>query len=366
MHYAYLDRPTIMVVDSIPTNLNILNQILKKSYRVKMASCGNKALELAITAPPDLILLDTALPDIDSLEICRRLKAHPTTVKIPIILMVPEPLSLEYEQQGFAVGAVDYLHKPLSFPTTLARVKTHLQIKNWQDFLQDQSAWMQQEVQRRVQQVLQLQTATIQVIIDLAEFRDEETSNHIRRTQEYVRCLGHWLVQNNRYETELDTMAVEQMAQAASLHDIGKIAIPEHILLKPDRLTTDELKIMQTHTTRGHTILEKIRRDVDADNPLLLYSSQITRHHHEHWDGNGYPDGLQGEAIPLAARLMAVADVYDSSRSARPYKQALPHKESVDSLVQQQGKQFDPKCIEAFLNLESKIQIIADQFVDGT
>lgn len=364
MHYAYSDRPTIMVVDSIPTNLNLLNQILKGLYRVKTANHGNTALELAIAVPPDLILIDMLMPGLDGLEICRRLKANPATAKVPVIFTTANPIGLECEQRGFEAGAVDYVQKPVTAPTLLARIKTHLQIKNWQDFLQDQNTWMQQEVDRRVKQVIQLHTATMQVMIGLAEFRDEETSNHIRRTQEYVRCLGHWLVKHNRHETELNAMTVEQIAQAATLHDIGKIAIPDHILLKPERLTSAELEIMKTHTTRGHAILEQIRRDVNEDNPLLLFSSQITRHHHEHWNGKGYPDGLAGTAIPLAARLMAVADVYDASRSTRTYKQALTHNESLELLVQGRGSQFDPECVDAFLDLEPKVQKIAERFVD--
>jgi putative two-component system response regulator len=359
----YFERPTILIVDDTPTNLNLLYQSLKGLYRIKLANNGLKALELATTAPPDLILLDIVMPGMNGLEVCSQLKANSITANIPIIF-VTTPSNAEDERRGLEIGAVDYIHKPITFPIVQARVKTHLQIKAWQEFLCDQNSWLQQEVNRKVEQVLQLQTATIQVMVSLAEFRDEETVNHIRRTQEYVRRLGIWLVQHNRYENELNATTVEQIAQASSLHDIGKIAIPDNILLKPNRLTPDETAIMKTHTTRGYAILEQVRRDLGQDNPLLIFSSQITRHHHEKWDGNGYPDGLKGEEIPLAARLMAIADVYDASRSVRVYKQALNHEQAMSIIIKGSGNHFDPECVEGFIALEREILEIAIQLAD--
>lgn len=359
----YIDRPTILIVDDTPTNLNLFYKALKGTYRIKLANSGHKAIELATATPPDLILLDVVMPDMDGYTVCRQLKLNPITSKVPIIF-VTTPNNLENEQYGFDIGAVDYIHKPITFPIVLARVKTHLQISAWQKFLQDQNSWLQQEVNRKVEQVLQLQTATIQVMVALAEFRDEETGNHIRRTQKYVQLIGNWLVQHHRYENELNTTIVAQIAQAAPLHDIGKIAIPDHILLKPDRLTPEEVAIMKTHTTRGYAILEQVRRDLGEDNPLLLYSSQITRHHHERWDGTGYPDGLKGNAIPLAARLMAIADVYDATRSVRTYKKALTHEESLEVIVQGCSSHFDPECVEGFIALEKEISEIARALAD--
>lgn len=359
----YSERATILVVDDTPTNLSLFYQALKGLYRVKLANNGLRAIELAIASPPDLILLDIVMPNMDGFEVCYQLKSNPITTQIPIIF-ITTPSNEENEKRGFEIGAVDYIYKPITFPIVQARVKTHLQIKAWQEFLQDQNFWLQQEVNRKVEQVLQLQTATIQVMVSLAEFRDEETSNHIRRTQEYVRRLGMWLIQSNRYEHELNAITVEQIAQATPLHDIGKIAIPDNILLKPDRLTLEESTIMKTHTTRGYEILEQVRRDLGQDNPLLLFSSQITRYHHEHWDGNGYPDGLVNENIPLSARLMAVADVYDASRSMRTYKQALNHKQAMEIIMQGQGNHFDPECVEGFLALEREISEIAIRLPD--
>ena len=357
------ERPTVLVVDDTPANLSLLAQILKQDYRVKMANNGPRALELAIAAPPDLVLCDVMMPGMNGFEVCRQLKANPSTARVPVIF-VSAAMDLEDEQVGFEVGAVDYIHKPVTPPIVLARLKTHLQIKRWQDFMEDQSAWLQQEVARQVDQVLQLQAASIHVMVSLAEFRDEETGNHIRRTQEYVRRLGGWMMRQGLHPKILTSKSIDQIAQAAPLHDVGKIAIPDHILLKPARLTPEEFAIMKTHSTRGHEILEQARKSMGRDNPLLIFACEITRHHHERWDGSGYPDGLAGEAIPLAARLMAVADVYDAVRSSRPYKQPFTHEASVTLIAEGRGDHFDPDVVDAFVALQGEFADIASRLAD--
>lgn len=356
-------RPTILVVDDTPANLSLLGQMLKRDYRVKLANNGPRALELATTAPPDLVLCDVMMPGMNGFEVCRRLKSNPPTARVPVVF-VTAAMEIADEEAGFEVGAVDYIHKPITPPIVLARVRTHLQIKQWQDFLQDQSTWLQKEVARQVDQVLQLQAASIHVMVSLAEFRDEETGNHIRRTQEYVRRLGHWLLEHGGCGEALTPASLDHMTQAAPLHDIGKIAIPDQILLKPARLTPDEFEVMKTHTTRGHEILEQARRSMGHDNPLLIHAAQITRHHHERWDGSGYPDGLAGAAIPLSARLMAVADVYDAARSARPYKQPFSHDDTLALIVEGRGHHFAPQVVDAFMALQSEFAEIAAGLAD--
>ena len=357
------EKPTILVVDDTPANLSLLGQMLKSEYRVKLANNGQRALDLAFAAPPDLILCDVMMPGMNGFEVCRRLKENPATGRVPVIF-VTAAMDIEDEQVGFEVGAVDYIHKPVTPPIVLARIRTHLQIKQWRDFMEDQSAWLQQEVARQVDQVLQLQAASIHVMVSLAEFRDEETGNHIRRTQEYVRRLGAWLLRRGVYSKELSSTAVDQIAQAAPLHDIGKIAIPDHILLKPGRLTPEEFAIMKTHATRGYEILEQARKSMGHNNPLLIYASQITRHHHERWNGSGYPDGLAGNDIPLSARLMAVADVYDAARSSRPYKKPFTHAESAALITEGRGNHFDPSVVDAFVELEGEFADIAARLAD--
>jgi len=356
-------RSTVLVIDDTPANLSLLNQLLRPHYRVKLASNGARGLELAAGSVPDLILLDIMMPDMDGYEVCRRLKALPATQRVPIIFLTAK-MDAADEELGFEVGAVDFIHKPIAPAIVLARVRTHLQIKSWQDFLEDKSAWLQAEVARRVDEVLHLQEASIRVMVSLAEFRDECTGNHIRRTQTYVRLLAEHISRQERDRAFLSPEHIDQIAKAAPLHDIGKIAIPDHILLKPGKHTPEEFEIMKTHAVKGEGMLAQTRHELGEDNMMLLFASQIARNHHERWDGSGYPDGLAGEAIPLAARLMAVADVYDALRSVRPYKKAFSHDEAVALLVEQRGRHFDPALIDAFLVLQEEFSRVATLLAD--
>jgi len=358
-------RLTVLVIDDTPANLSLLNNLLRTQYRVKLANSGERGLALAASKLPDLILLDIMMPEMDGYEVCRRLKANPATAGIPVIFLTAKTDAAD-EELGFELGAVDFIHKPIAPSIVLARVRTHLQIKGWQTFLEDQSAWLQAEVERRGSEVLHLQEASIRVMVSLAEFRDECTGNHIRRTQTYVRLLAEFLSKQERDRAFLTPEQIDQIAKAAPLHDIGKIAIPDHILLKPGRHTPEEFEIMKTHAIKGESMLARTRHEMGEDNLLLHFASQIARNHHERWDGTGYPDQLHGEEIPLAARLMAVADVYDALRSRRPYKEPFSHEEAVRLLAEQRGKQFDPALIDAFLALEDEFFRVATLLADDT
>ena len=357
------EQPSILVIDDTPGNLSLLNQLLREHYRVRLANSGPRGLELAALAPPDLILLDIMMPDMDGYQVFQRLQSDPATRRIPVIFLTAK-VGAEDEERGLAMGAVDFIHKPIAPSVVLARVRTHLQIRNWQTFLEDKSAWLQQEVESRVSEVFRLQEATIRVMVSLAEFRDECTGNHIRRTQDYVRLLADYLSRQPRDAGFLMPEQIDRIAKASPLHDIGKIAIPDHILLKPGRHTPEEFAIMQTHSVKGESMLLRSLHEMGGDNAMLRFACQIARSHHERWDGGGYPDGLAGEAIPLAARLMAVADVYDALRSRRPYKKAFDHAEAVDIIVQGKGSHFDPLLVEAFLALQGVFSEIATKLAD--
>ena len=357
------EQPSILVIDDTPGNLSLLNQLLREHYRVKLANSGPRGLELAAMAPPDLILLDIMMPDMDGYQVFQRLQSDPATRRIPVIFLTAK-VGAEDEERGLAMGAVDFIHKPIAPSVVLARVRTHLQIRHWQTFLEDKSAWLQQEVESRVSEVFRLQEATIRVMVSLAEFRDECTGNHIRRAQDYVRLLADYLSRQPRDAGFLMPEQIDRIAKASPLHDIGKIAIPDHILLKPGRHTPEEFAIMQTHSVKGESMLLRSLHEMGGDNAMLRFACQIARSHHERWDGGGYPDGLAGEAIPLAARLMAVADVYDALRSRRPYKKAFDHAEAVDIIVQGKGSHFDPLLVEAFLALEGVFSEIATKLAD--
>jgi putative two-component system response regulator len=339
--------PTVLVVDDAPANLSLLAGLLNKAYRVKLASSGAKALELARRAAPDLVLLDVMMPEMDGYEVCQRLKADPLTAHIPVLFLtaMSQP---EDEARGFEVGAADFIQKPISPAIVQARVRTHLQMKAYQDELTERNAWLQTQLAQRLSQVDQLREATLHVMISFAEFRDEETGNHVKRTQEYVRALATHLHAQGAYPELLNPMSIEHIAKSSPLHDIGKVAIPDHILLKPGRLDPPEMAIMRQHAMHGWEMLKRAAHRMGDDDGFLSHAMDIARYHHEKWDGSGYPDGLLRENIPLSARLMAVADVYDALISRRPYKEPMPHEQAVAFIHEGRGKHFDPSVVDAF------------------
>jgi putative two-component system response regulator len=356
--------PSILAVDDTPANLSLLANLLRDKYQVRVANNGPKALDLAFADPPDLILLDVMMPEMDGHEVIRRLKADPRTARVPVMFLTAKN-SMEDEEFGLSLGAVDFIHKPISPPIVMARIKTQLQIKSWQDFLQNQNAWLKDEVQRRLSDVSRLQESSILVMVSLAEFRDECTGNHIRRTQEYARILAEQLAQLPKYAEQLTVPQIELIAKSATLHDIGKIAIPDHILLKPGKLTPEEYEVMKTHAQRGHDMLRTAGRHMGEQGDFLAMSMEIARSHHEKWDGSGYPDGLAGEQIPLAARLMAVADVFDALLTSRPYKAAMTREQAITIIEQGSGTHFDPQVVDAFMTITDELRKIASLWIDG-
>jgi putative two-component system response regulator len=355
---------TILCVDDTPANLFLLVELLKGAYRVKTATTGAQALQIVTTSPPDLILLDVMMPGMDGYEVCRRLKADPASRDIPILFLTART-QVEDEAHGLKLGAADYIHKPISPPILLARVHHHLKIKRYNDLLQDRNHWLEEEVTRRISQLHRMQEATIHVITTLAEFRDEETGCHIRRTQEYMRLIVDQMSWFSEHSDALTADRRAQIVNSAPLHDVGKVAIPDTILLKPGRLTSEEFEIMKTHAIRGDEILSQAMKDLGDTGGFLEIARQIARSHHEKWDGSGYPDGLAGTAIPLPARMMAVADVYDAVRSERPYKKGMSHDEAFAILQQGRGSHFDPQIADVFLSFAEPVQQIREQWADG-
>ncbi len=356
-------RATVLVVDDTPANLSLLANVLDKAYRVQVATSGHKALEIAARQPPDLVVLDVMMPELDGYEVCRRLKADSRTQPVPVLFLTALTRP-EDETRGFEVGGADFIHKPFNPATVLARVRTHLQLKALHEALRQRSRWLEGELDQRLRDVDQLRDATLHVMVSFAEFRDEETGNHVRRTQEYVRLLGHWL-RAEGHRPELDDARIEQLARSAPLHDIGKVAIPDGILLKPGPLSAEETVVMRGHALRGWEMLRRAADRMGVEGALYLADGMdIARHHHERWDGSGYPDGLAGEAIPLSARLMAVADVYDALISRRPYKEPMPHAQAMDFIRRESGRHFDPLLVQALLANGDEIRRIAEHWCD--
>jgi putative two-component system response regulator len=359
-------QASILVVDDTPANLSLLSGLLSPRWRVRLAPSGGKALELVRRQAPDLIVLDVMMPELDGFEVCRRLKADPSTRDIPVLFLtaLSQP---EDESRGFECGGADFIHKPFNPATVLSRVATQLDAKRWRDTLHQRNLWLQQELQSRLAEVDQLRDATLHVMISFAEFRDENTGFHVRRTQEYVRALAHWLADQPGNALGLDAAAIDDIAKSAPLHDIGKVAIPDGILLKPGRLTADEMVVMKTHAMQGWEMLRRAAlRMGDQGSRFLQYGMEIARHHHERWDGAGYPDGLAGVAIPLSARLMAVADVYDALISRRPYKEPMSHADAMAIIQAGSGGHFDPAIVQALQATQDTLQRIAQQWCDQT
>ncbi|MEM5432456.1 two-component system response regulator [Cupriavidus oxalaticus] len=356
-------RPTVLVVDDVPENIAAMVALLQDLYRVKVATRADTALQLAREAPPDLILMDVSMPGMDGYEACRRLKADARTASVPVIFLTARAEAHD-EALGFEVGAVDYIMKPVSAPVARARIASQLALKQAHDFLRDRSAWLEAEVQRRTREIELIEDATIIALAALAETRDNETGNHIRRTQHYVRALARKLQHEPDFAGRLDDKAIDLMFKSAPLHDIGKVGIPDRILLKPGKLTAEEFEVMKTHTTLGRDAIADAEAQCGTTSSFLRYAREIAHHHHEKWDGSGYPDGLAGEAIPLSARLMAVADVYDALISRRVYKPAFAHEDAVRIIGEGRGRHFDPRVIDAFLAITGEFHAIALEYAD--
>jgi putative two-component system response regulator len=336
-----MHKPRLLIVDDTPTNIKILNDLLRGDYLIAVATDGPHALELAWgEETPDLVLLDIMMPDMDGYEVISRLKAHPRTKDVPVIF-VTAMSEEEDEAKGLALGAVDYITKPFRAGLVKARVRTHLELKQHRD---DLAAL----VRERTAELSLTKAVTIESLATLAETRDPETGGHIRRTQHYVRILAERLRKEHPTQWDLDDATVELLFLSAPLHDVGKVGVPDHILLKPDRLTDEEFAIMKRHTVYGRDALALAEARL-GHNSFLRLGAEIAYTHHERWDSSGYPQGLAGAAIPAAGRLMALADVYDALISRRVYKLPYPHTQAVTIILQGNGTHFDPQVVDAFL-----------------
>jgi len=358
-------RPTILLADDEPAILALLVELLQPEYRVRVATSGTRALELAAgPIPPDLILLDVVMPAPDGYETFASLQANSRTREIPVIFVTALD-AIEDEERGLELGARDYITKPLRAKVVRARVRTQLELKRAQDHLRNQNTYLEAEVQRRLRENQVIENLSIHALARLADTRDPETGNHLRRTQEYVHALAQQLQAHPRFASFLTDRNIELLVKSAPLHDIGKVGIPDHILLKPGPLTAEEWAVMRTHAKLGSDAIEQAERD--AEQPpvaFLRFAKEIARWHHERWDGSGYPDGLAGEAIPISARLMALADVFDALTMRRVYKERMDHVDARTLLAAERGRQFDPDVVDAFLQVEGRFLEIAAHWRD--
>ena len=350
---------TLLVVDDATSNIELLLETLGKDYAVRIAADGVAALTIVKKARPDLILLDIMMPGMDGFEVCRQLKDDPETRGIPIIFITALSEIVD-EARGLALGAVDYITKPFNPAIVRARVHNHLELKAHQDHLEDL-------VKLRTADLEHTQEATIASMALLAEYRDPETGGHIQRTKHYVHSLA--VVLSAEYPDELTPANIDLLYQSAPLHDIGKVAVRDFILLKPGALTPEEFAEMKLHTLIGSDVIHKAESFVGT-NSFLRLAREITECHHERWDGSGYPHGLKGEAIPLSARLMAVADIYDALISQRSYKPPYSHERAFDIITNGDGRtrpeHFSPVILKAFRTVHPEWMQIAARFSDAT
>lgn len=373
-------RAHVLVVDDQADNLLILEDALSDVYDVHPAVNGREALRyLNGGGRADLILLDVMMPEIDGYEVCRRLKSSESTRTIPVLFLtgLDRP---EDEERGLELGAEDFIHKPISPPVVRARVRTHLALSRATRALERRNADLELLVAERTaeisaqarrlvsskQEVIAAQAATITAFCALAEARDNETGNHIRRTQHYVRILAEALQDHPRFRDQLDDEVIQLLFKSAPLHDVGKVATPDAILLKPGKLTPDEWVLMKQHCEYGRNAILQAESALGGvtDVSFLQYAAEIAYGHHERWDGSGYPQGLAGDAIPLSARLMAIADVYDALISRRVYKQPIPHEEAIQMMLVERGRHFDPDIVDALESVAAKFAEIAQNFRD--
>lgn len=358
-------KPTVLVVDDTPENLQLMYALLRDRYRVRLATSGASCVELARQEPaPDLVLLDIMMPVMDGFEACRLLKADERTRGIPVIFLSAMDQESDQEE-GFRCGCVDFITKPISPALTLARVATHLSLKQATDQLAARNQTLAEEVRQRTLDVQRVQDVTILCMASLAETRDNETGMHIRRTQNYVKVMAVELQRNSPYATQLDDVSIELLYKSAPLHDIGKVGIADGILLKPGKLTDEEFETMKQHTVLGGRIIMSAERSLGTPSSFLRFAREIAHWHHENWDGTGYPDGLRGEGIPLSARLMAIADVYDALISRRCYKAAMGHDEAKMMILEQSGRKFDPVLVDVFCRNADQFKAIASEFSDS-
>jgi len=346
--------PRIMVVDdSAGAHILLGNLLTEYGYTVLSYTNGEDALNAIQSDAPDLILLDIFMPDMDGYQFCECIKQIDDVKDIPVIF-VSGMNSIDDKMKGFRQGGVDYITKPFHPEEVRARINTHINLSALRHKLDYQKL-----VEKKIREVAEAQQATIFALAKLAEQRDGDTGGHLERVRDYCKILAQQLAKGSSYADHISEEFIECIQHASPLHDIGKVAIPDSILLKPGKLTAEEFEIMKSHTIIGAENMQSVYNEY-PENPFIGMGIEIALYHHERWDGKGYPDGMIGRNIPLSARIMAVADCYDAIRSDRCYRKGLEHEVVAKMLQKEQGTHFDPVIIEAFLAVEDTFSHIMD------
>jgi len=356
------EKALIIMVDDNPANLRIGKNILSKNYTVATAPSAEKLFGLLENNTPSLILLDVDMPEMDGYETIKILKSRPQTCDVPVIFLTSRG-EFDSELTGLSLGAIDYISKPIQPPLLLKRIEVHVLVEEQRRKLEQQAAELkyfndnlQKMVDKKTQNILELQNALLKTMAELVEYRDDITGRHIERTQRGIKVMLTEIVDCGLYPDETNGWNIDLLVQSCQLHDVGKIFISDNILRKPGKLSNDEFEDMKIHTKVGKQIMEKVEI-LAMESEFLKYAKIFAASHHERWDGNGYPHKLKGTDIPLLGRVMAIADVYDALVSVRPYKSAYTHDEAVKIIIEGSGTQFDPALVEVF-------ERISDQFME--
>ena len=350
-----LANSTVMIIDDTPLNIRVLHEILENNdYKIMAFADGEMAINAINQFPPDLILLDIMMPNMSGYDVCERLKNQNSTAEIPIIFISALDSS-DDKVKALELGGVDYISKPFDPEEVLARVRTHLKLYKLQEYLKKYNQQLEHEVQNKVNEKIQLIEGSTLALAKLTESRDFETGQHIVRVQRFCKILSKLLKEKTKYKEVINDEFINNIYYASALHDIGKVGIPDSILLKAGKLLKEEFDIVKEHVIKGAETLEEIIK-LYPENKIMKFGILIARYHHEKWNGEGYMEGLKGEMIPLEARIMAIVDVYDALRSIRPYKHARTHEESCEIIRESAGTHFDPTIAEVFLQNHEKFE----------
>ena len=348
------DRKKVILVDDNPINLKLARNTLMGKYDVFTVPSAEKLFQLLEQTTPDIILLDVMMPGLSGYEAIKMLKSEPRTADIPVVFLTSKS-DTNSELEGFIHGAVDYVSKPFSPQLLLKRVDVHVLVESQKKELKYMNDNLQKMVDDKTSEVLELQAAVLKTMANLVESRDDITGGHIERTQHFLELLMDEVLNHKAYNDVLGTWNIKLFLQSAQLHDVGKIAIKDSILMKPGPLTDEEREEMKKHTSFGESVIEKIQENARAS-LFLTHAKIMAGTHHERWDGRGYPRGIGGSEIPLQGRLMAIVDVYDALISERPYKKAFPSGEAIKMIQEAGGAQFDPALVEIFVSAAQRFR----------
>ncbi len=357
-HGSDKEKYIILLIDDSPLIHKIVKRALGDQYALVSFTNGREAADAVSEIIPDLVLLDVEMPDLDGFATIELLKQHKCMNRIPVIFLTAKT-DVDFEFQALQLGAVDYINKPFANPLLLKRIEIHLSHSLQQRYLAHYNEDLQEMVQQKTKIIKELQFAIVYTLADLVEMRDNSTGGHVLRTQAYFKLILDYLAEHNLYQEYLSKVDPLLLLEASQLHDVGKVAIPDSILLKPAALTPDEFEIMKTHTTIGYNAIVKAM-ELTNDKEFLIFAAEVALTHHEKWNGTGYPKGLSGDEIPLAGRIMAIVDVYDALVSKRHYKNKMTHAEAMKIIQEGKGTHFDPTLIDVVEALGDKFKEISE------